>query len=88
MGLEKGAEGTERYGAVADKGLRVAGFGEGSAVRRIEEDRVVAKAAGSLRFRRNAALDGPPGFEQHATVADEGERAYEPGRAVAIVFGA
>src|SRR5712671_4660546 len=71
----------ERFAAMADGGLGVAGFGQRLAVGRVEEDRVVAEAALPFGLRRDASVDRAAGLEQHAIAAHQRERADELRRA-------
>ncbi len=88
MGFEKGSERAERFAPVADGCLQVARFGERLPVRRIEENRIVTEAAVAFRFRGDAALDRPAGFEQHAIALREHQRADESRRALERTFRA
>src|SRR6185503_12667422 len=86
MGLEEVAQLPERFATVADRGFRVAGFGKRLTVGRVEEDRVVAEAAGSPRLRGNASVHRPARFEQHLAGAHQRQRADEMRRALTVAF--
>jgi len=75
---KKRLQGAERLAAVAGRRLLVRrDLSQRAAVRRIEEDRVVAKATRSARRHHNPALDDAARLEQDVAAARERERAYE-----------
>src|SRR5262245_57024858 len=80
---EEGAKRAEGVAAMAHGRLGlITHLSEGPPKRRVEEDRVVAEAAGPLRGGCDLPLDGPPRVEEDLSVPDEREGADEPRRTV------
>ena len=75
------ASAAERVAAMGDGELvGLVDFREGLAERRVLEEGVVAEPGAAAGLARNQAFDDAAGFERHATLLDDGERADEPRR--------
>src|SRR5204862_1671125 len=80
--VEKSPQRAKRLAAMADR--RLLGschFCQRALVRRVEEDGVVAKSAGSARLRRDGAFESRGSLEEHPLAGDERDGAHKPSRA-------
>src|SRR5205814_5069769 len=80
--VEKSPQRAKRLAAMADRRLLGSRhFCQRPLVRRVEEDGVVAKSAGSARLRRDGAFESRGSLEEHPLAGDERDGAHKPSRA-------